>query len=801
MMPRKRESLLLCLLLICSVSGSSADDDVAAPIAVVARDPGGARTYSAHLYPYYYAGSTIGYAFTLGGAAGDYDRDGHLDVLLPAIRNVYGDEKEVITFEGEIVVAYGDGSGAFPRVERIHQDDVATALSLSDLDSDGFLDVLFYVSDVDEAGEPVARVVILFGSRSGRVRESSQYDAPVLGTRAIAEDIDRDGHLDLLVPYVSLNERFSIHVRLGDGVGSFGEPVSHSGDVDLLAMPQAVASADIDGDGLMDVIAAGRCVDNSPLVVFAYGTEAGGFTFQSREPKDGLNPMGIQVGDFDGDGRKDVSIALPWNMTASLDYFEETGQTSLLPEDDRIVVLRNCGDRVWEELELRSGVQSMTLASADLNRDGVLDLVAFDRMGNAGVILGGSDLSLAQSQVYTCLMSAPGPPVVALLGNFTDDEQIDLVAQSAGGSLALRYGDGAGGFGPGWFGAPIDTLIPFGSDLVDPPADFDQDGHLDLVYYEDRHGVGVAFGDGTGQFEDCGLLIDLQGINVRDVAVGDFNGDGFSDVLVGAAVEYLSTGLWLFFGTGERIFLANREPVLSLDQTVWELRSGSLNQDDIADVLVVPVSDLSFTLLGTPHGEFDRGPDVPLPFDLERVGLHSSLLGDFNGDGELDLLATTERDELLNYATTLWLGNGRGGFGFANTLPEVYVSGLADFDGDGNLDFAGSDPDGPGNWVFFGDGTGSFSPRDSTFTTRALSDLSGDGYVDGVSGAGYELGVELGDAFGNRLTRAAFANQGHPREGTELGVVGDFNEDGWLDLAVANRRYISVLLNRLLDYR
>jgi FG-GAP-like repeat len=784
--------LLGTTLLYCAFISAIEHEDP-----VIELEMGGVRTLSPHLYPYSYVDSTIGYAFSLTGASGDFNRDGHLDIVIPVIHSVFGDDQEATGIDGELLVAYGNGSGAFTWFDTIHYGDVMTVASSADFDGDENLDVFFYTLSQDKAEVPVAKTTILFGASDGSIRESVEYATPILGVKAIAGDTNADGILDLLLPFLSESGWFSIEVRLGDGSGAFGPPSVYESDKDLLVVPNAVVSADIDADGYLDIISAGRTLDNRPFLVFAYGSASGNFTFVWEERAFDYLPMDMEIGDFNGDGYCDIAIAQPWDTRASWEYFEETGQTSLLPVDDRIVLLLGRGTRSWDEVEIHSGVQCMTLESSDLNGDGILDLVALDRLGNAGVLLGTSSIATSTSQVSTCSFSSPGPPIAVFLGDFSEDGKVDLLAQSGVSELVVRYGDGTGVFGAGWFSPPIDSQVPFGTDLVDTQVDFDQDGHLDLVFFDDRVGVGVVYGDGTGRFEAPSILAEFSNGKVRDVAVGDFDGDGLPDIVVGEAINHQSTGLWLFSGMGGRLFNAARTQIAVLDETVWKFVSGDFNGDVIMDILVIPVLDPAFVFLGNSQNNLLRGPDVPHPFALDSAGLYDPWLGDFNNDGVIDLLATVESDTRLHYVSVLWIGDGFGGFIARNYFPELSIGGLWDFNADGYLDFIGANPNGLGNWIFYSDGMGSFIQEASTLRTFIISDLDGDGHVDGVAGTGYELGVELGDDTGDRVAIAAFANQGHPREQCTLGTSGDFDGDGKLDLATINRGYIAVLLNRL----
>ena len=181
-------------------------------------------------------------------------------------------------------------------------------------------------------------------------------------------------------------------------------------------------------------------------------------------------------------------------------------------------------------------------------------------------------------------------------------------------------------------------------------------------------------------------------------------------------------------------------------------------------------------------------------------------VGDFNSDGKLDLGVMTNAGYASGYgnflggAVAVLVGNGAGSF----VVPDHYswLSGectsaaVADFNGDGCLDFAATDPNYASVDLVFGDGTGTFGglvglqvgsgPRSVT-----AEDVNGDGNVDLVT-ANFDdkVSVLLGTAW-------AFEPPVLPPSGRAvLGCLADFNRDGNVDLVTANELAgtVSVLL-------
>src|SRR5439155_371138 len=172
----------------------------------------------------------------------------------------------------------------------------------------------------------------------------------------------------------------------------------------------------------------------------------------------------------------------------------------------------------------------------------------------------------------------------------------------------------------------------------------------------------------------------------------------------------------------------------------------------------------------------------------------SVAVGDFNGDGKLDLAVT---NRVYEGTVSVLLGNGDGTFQAALTSstggPEPFSGryplsvAAGDFNGDGKLDLAVAAS--PGISVLLGGGDGSFqAPR--TFgvgggpASVAVGDFNGDRTLDLVVANRYSNTVSVLVGNGDRTfpTAPTFAAGASPRSM----VAGDFNGDGVQDLAVAD---------------
>jgi hypothetical protein len=335
-------------------------------------------------------------------------------------------------------------------------------------------------------------------------------------------------------------------------------------------------------------------------------------------------------------------------------------------------------------------------------------------------------------------------------------------------------------------------------------ADFNGDGRLDLVVANQGSppdfmdgSVSVLLGNGDGSFQAARNI--PTGISPEAVAVGDFNGDGIADL---AVANYGSNNLSVLLGNGDGSFQSPRS--FAAGSGPFSVAVGDFDRDGTPDLAVANFDsgDVS-VLLGNGDGSFQAARSF-----AAGIGPNSVAVGDFNGDGRLDLaVANIGVSYGGGSSLSVLLGNGDGTFQAALNLnagsgPDAVAVG--DFNGDGLLDLGVADYFGNNVSVLLGNGDGTFQAARSFATgigpvSVAVGDFNGDGLLDlAVANYGGELGrwdvsVLLGNGEGSfQAARSYYAGT------SPVSVaMGDFNGDGWPDLAVANLQWdaVSILLN------
>jgi hypothetical protein len=479
-----------------------------------------------------------------GIAIGDLDGDGKLDI--------------VSTDEDAVNVLINAGGGVFAADVAYYGGFHGAGIAVADVNGDGKPDVMVSSHAADGTESTVS---VWMNHGDGTLAFKVDYDVAVGAQGIVATDLNGDGKPDLAVA----NGSDGISVLLNQGGGVFGAQTVYLTSV----KPSPLASGDFNGDGAPDLVVADQLASVASVLL-----NLGGAVFNVRA--DYATPATlsqIALGDLNGDGVPDVVTTAATLPSIGIDG-----------SGDSVSVLLNSGGFLFAPaVSYPTGNVPFSVALGDFNGDEKLDIATVNYSdATVSVLLNKGDGTFAPKTIVP-VPHAPGSIVAA---DFNRDGRADLAVVSPSG-LTLLFAVSSGNVAF----SRIDQSLP-----EPPQGDFPQalatgdlngDGMPDLAMLCIAVALGAGnlpailplYNNGSGSFVpqnpvftttwNTALLIGklpggstgfvvgnqnatvtIAGVdhatdfNPNALALGDFNGDGISDV---AATS--SNTLNVFLGT------------------------------------------------------------------------------------------------------------------------------------------------------------------------------------------------------------------------------------------------------------
>jgi len=333
-------------------------------------------------------------------------------------------------------------------------------------------------------------------------------------------------------------------------------------------------------------------------------------------------------------------------------------------------------------------------------------------------------------------------------------------------------------------------------------GDYNNDGYLDiLITGQDINGsVSKIYknnGDGTFTVQ---TNISLIGVSSSSVAWGDYNNDGYLDILLTGSSSN---------GPISKIYKNNRDGTFTLQSGInltgvnhSSVAWSDYNNDGYLDILLTGLAGstiITKIYKNNGNGTFTEQTGL----NLAGVTYGSVAWGDYNNDGYMDILLTGYNTDsvsnnvnyLINPITKVYKNNGDGTFTEQTniSLEVVGSSSLAwgDYNNDGYLDIllTGFTGTGDVSKIYKNNGDGTFTEQIGISLTGvdgsvAWGDYNNDGYIDILLTGYVSYNNYISKVYKNNGNGSFSEQTGVSLTGVYLSSVvwGDYNNDGYLDI-------------------
>ncbi len=426
-----------------------------------------------------------------GIAIGDLTGNGIMDLVVAD--NQFGNN--------DISVLLGKGDGTFGSLTNWVADEQPEGVAIGNFDADG-------KADLAVANEASNDVSFVHGNGDGTFAAPRDLVHVTSPGPVVTGDFNGDGKQDFIV-----GDTFSLDGTIltefaGNGDGTFKPPTTINANITnpTTGQAKALAAAYMNGDHALDLV---MLDGNNKLDVFmnnGNGTFAAPVVYSA-----GTSPVGLAVGDFNGDGKPDVAI-----INAPASGATDGSATIYLNSGNGVLTLSGSSPDV--------GPSPSAVTTADVDGDGKDDLIVTDDgSGNTvSVLVSNGDGTFQAKVTY----ATDGDPTAVAAAPLRIGGKPDLaVSTFFGTGLDILLNNGDGTFG-------VSKSFATGSNpngvIID---DVTRDGIPDVEVTNDfGDSVTVWDGNGDGTFAKAPQTFTV-GDRPALSAAADFNGDGFLDLV------------------------------------------------------------------------------------------------------------------------------------------------------------------------------------------------------------------------------------------------------------------------------
>ena len=631
-------------------------------------------------------------------SAGDVNRDGFDDIVIGAPGYTNGQN-----LEGRAYVFHGSASGLGATAAWTAESNLANASfgssvsTAGDVNGDGYADVIIGAPNYSDGENLEGKAYLYRGSSTGLGLSpswsvetgwpDSEYGASV----STAGDLNGDGYSDIIVGVPGASGQGAIMAYLGSSVGLSADydwfAVSDQAGADL---GFSISNAgDVNGDGFADIIGGAPNYQNSAsnhgrvFVYYGSAQELNRIPGWNAEPNQASAFFGWSVsnaGDVNGDGYSDVIVGA-FNFDNG-----QAGEGRAFIYNGSATGLNNTHSWSGESNQVSAGFGFSVSSAGDVNRDGFSDVIVsankFDNgetdEGRAFVFHGSpSGPGISPNWV------AEGDQVSAFFGNSVSaagDVNGDGFSDVIVGAYKYDHGEtdegrayvfhgGTTGLSatPNWCVESDQPSSLFGQS-VSGAGDVNGDGYSDVIvgahnYTHGHSNEGAAFvyhGSALGLNTSADWMAESDQVSaffgVSVSTAGDVNGDGFSDVIVGAlgydnGAETDDGSAFVYYGSASGLNASYGWTMGGLGSSAFfgcsVSTAGDVNGDGYSDIIIGSYghnqnfpNEGRAVLLGGGMNGIDTSVWVALDSGQEsaRLGYCVSNAGDINGDGYSDVI-------------------------------------------------------------------------------------------------------------------------------------------------------------------